>query len=208
MVVTGRIQDLILNPNETGKISQVIGEGEYYGMQTFDQSLLSHVNAGRVETKTAMDFASSPHDFKLMLASAGKRASDIGQILEEEAGDVEDLLSDDSPGLVQNEEPPPIPEAEPVIHSDLTADSVDPDDLGLIGGDEAPSHTPPRRAQVQRPPGNPGNSGPGGRGTPAEEPAAADEEAEDGEGGEDTESETPPSEPGLGHTDYAEIWNR
>jgi hypothetical protein len=48
MVVTGRVQDLILNPNETGKISQVIAEGEYYGMQTFDQSLLGHVQSGRV----------------------------------------------------------------------------------------------------------------------------------------------------------------
>ena len=47
MVVTGRVQDLILSPTETGKISQVIAEGEYYGMQTFDQSLLGHVAGGR-----------------------------------------------------------------------------------------------------------------------------------------------------------------
>ena len=74
MVVTGRVEDLILNPEETGKISQVIAEGEYYGMQTFDQSLLGHVEAGRVSEKVAMDYASSPHDFKLMLASSGQRA--------------------------------------------------------------------------------------------------------------------------------------
>src|SRR6188472_4540732 len=80
MVVTGRVQDLILNPNETGKISQVIAEGEYYGMQTFDQALLGHVEAGRVSEKVAMDYASSPHDFKLMLASSGQRASDISQL--------------------------------------------------------------------------------------------------------------------------------
>ena len=48
MVVTGRVQDLIMSPTETGKISQVIAEGEYYGMQTFDQSLLGHVEGGRV----------------------------------------------------------------------------------------------------------------------------------------------------------------
>jgi len=82
MVVTGRIQDLILSPTETGKISQVIAEGGYYGMQTFDQSLLGHVEAGRVTEATAMEYASSPHDFKLMLASSGKRASDIGQVLD------------------------------------------------------------------------------------------------------------------------------
>ena len=71
MVVTGRVQDLIMSPTETGKISQVIAEGEYYGMQTFDQSLLGHVEGGRVSEAMAMDYASSPHDFKLMLASSG-----------------------------------------------------------------------------------------------------------------------------------------
>jgi twitching motility protein PilT len=80
LIVTGRVEDLILNPEETGKISQVIAEGEYYGMQTFDQALLGHVEAGRVSEKVAMDYASSPHDFKLMLASSGQRASDISQL--------------------------------------------------------------------------------------------------------------------------------
>jgi twitching motility protein PilT len=90
LVVTGRVQDLILNPEETGKIGSVIAEGEYYGMQTFDQSLLKLVQAGAVLEKTAMDYASSPHDFKLMLASSGQRASDITQLLgQEEQADPE-----------------------------------------------------------------------------------------------------------------------
>jgi twitching motility protein PilT len=80
MIVTGRVEDLILNPEETGKISQVIAEGDYYGMQTFDQALLGHVEAGLISEKVAMDYASSPHDFKLMLASSGQRASDMSQV--------------------------------------------------------------------------------------------------------------------------------
>jgi twitching motility protein PilT len=80
MVVTGRIQDLILNPEETGKITEVISEGEYYGMSTFDQSLLRYVMEGRVTEDVALDFASSPHDFKLMLAAGGQRASGIEQL--------------------------------------------------------------------------------------------------------------------------------
>ena len=47
MVVTGRIQDLILNPEETGRISEVIAEGDFYGMQTFDQALLGYVSRRR-----------------------------------------------------------------------------------------------------------------------------------------------------------------
>jgi twitching motility protein PilT len=80
LVVTGRVQDLILNPEETGKISEVIGEGEYYGMSTFDQSLLRYVMEGKVTEEVALDYASSPHDFKLMLAAGGQRASGIEQL--------------------------------------------------------------------------------------------------------------------------------
>ncbi len=80
LVVTGRVQDLILNPNETGKITEVIGEGEYYGMRTFDQSLLGYVMEGKVAEDVALDYASSPHDFKLMLAAGGQRASGIEQL--------------------------------------------------------------------------------------------------------------------------------
>jgi twitching motility protein PilT len=80
LVVTGRVQDLIMNPEETGKITEVIAEGEYYGMRTFDQSLLQYVMEGRIAEDIAMEYASSPHDFKLMLAAGGQRASGIEQL--------------------------------------------------------------------------------------------------------------------------------
>ena len=88
LVVTGRVQDLILNPQETGRLTEVIAEGEYYGMQTFDQALLKHVMAGNLDEETAYETASSPHDFKLMLEAQGQRASGIEQLLstEEPAG--------------------------------------------------------------------------------------------------------------------------
>ena len=47
--MTGRVKDMILNPEETGKLPEVIKEGGYYGMQTFDQALLAHVQSGRVD---------------------------------------------------------------------------------------------------------------------------------------------------------------
>ncbi|MGH2953049.1 MAG: type IV pilus twitching motility protein PilT [Solirubrobacterales bacterium] len=81
LVVTGRVQDLILNPQETGRMTEVISEGEYYGMQTFDQALLKHVMAGNIDEQTAFETASSPHDFKLMLEGQGRRASGIEQVL-------------------------------------------------------------------------------------------------------------------------------
>jgi twitching motility protein PilT len=80
LVVTGRVKDLIMNPEETGKITEVISEGEYYGMRTFDQALLGYVMEGKVSEEVALDAASSPHDFKLMLAAGGQRASGIEQL--------------------------------------------------------------------------------------------------------------------------------
>jgi twitching motility protein PilT len=80
LVVTGRVQDLILNPEETGRITEVISEGDFYGMQTFDQALLQYVMDGVVSEEVAMETASSPHDFKLMLAARGQRASGIEQV--------------------------------------------------------------------------------------------------------------------------------
>src|SRR3954453_13103159 len=82
MVVTGRIQDLIMNPEDTGRITEVISEGDYYGMQTFDQALLGYVTEGVVSEEVAMETASSPHDFKLMRAAGGQRGSVSEQIAE------------------------------------------------------------------------------------------------------------------------------
>jgi twitching motility protein PilT len=87
LVVTGRVQDLILNPQETGRMTEVIAEGEYYGMQTFDQALLKHVLAGNLTEEVALETASSPHDFKLMLDAEGRRASGIEQVVAAAAGD-------------------------------------------------------------------------------------------------------------------------
>jgi twitching motility protein PilT len=73
LVSTGRAKDMIMNGSETGRLSEVIREGEFYGMQTFDQSLFDHVTAGRVTLAAAMEAASSPHDFKLMLDAGASR---------------------------------------------------------------------------------------------------------------------------------------
>ena len=95
LVVTGRVQDLILNPNETGKITEVISEGSYYGMQTFDQALLGYVMDGVISEEVAFDAATSPHDFKLMLAAQGQSASGMEQVIAN--GDVSGPESDDPP---------------------------------------------------------------------------------------------------------------
>jgi twitching motility protein PilT len=82
--MTGRVRDMIVNPDETGRLHEVIGEGGYYGMQTFDQALLSHVQAGRVAMDQALKAATHPHDFKLLVSSDGQRHTSVESVFREE----------------------------------------------------------------------------------------------------------------------------
>jgi twitching motility protein PilT len=83
--MTGRARDMILDPNQTGALGLVIAEGGYYGMQTFDQALYTHVVAGRVSVEDAMLAASSPHDFKLLLESEGRRGTTMADVPDDPA---------------------------------------------------------------------------------------------------------------------------
>src|SRR5437016_3305824 len=80
--MTGRVRDMIMNPEETGRLTEVIFEGEYYGMQTFDQALLKHVQAGRVSMEEALRAATHPHDFKLLVSSDGQRSTSVEQLMD------------------------------------------------------------------------------------------------------------------------------
>jgi twitching motility protein PilT len=82
--MTGRVRDMILNPEETGRLHEVISEGAYYGMQTFDQALLSHVQAGRVAMDDALKAATHPHDFKLLVSSDGQRHTSVESVFRED----------------------------------------------------------------------------------------------------------------------------
>jgi twitching motility protein PilT len=79
--MTGRVRDMIMRPEETSRLSEAIAEGAYYGMQTFDQALHQHVDAGRISMDEAVIAASNPHDFKLLVAADGKSASSVEQII-------------------------------------------------------------------------------------------------------------------------------
>ena len=80
LTMTGRVRDLISNPAETAKLSEVIAEGSYYGMQTFDQALLTLYQAGHITMDEALKAATHPHDFKLLVAAEGQRSTSVDQI--------------------------------------------------------------------------------------------------------------------------------
>ena len=71
LVMNGRIRDLILNPEQTHMIHDIVAESSFYGMQTFDQALLALYRAGLVELSDAMNAATNQHDFQIALKQAG-----------------------------------------------------------------------------------------------------------------------------------------
>ncbi len=75
MRMTGRIHDMILDPTQTHNIYTAVKEGDFYGMQTFDQSLIKLFEAGLVTMEDAMAVASVPHDFKLLAQARGHEVS-------------------------------------------------------------------------------------------------------------------------------------
>ena len=70
LVNTSRIQDLIVEGMSTSEVHKAIKEGDFYGMLSFDQSLLELVKSGDVSQEDAFSYASAPNDFRLALEQA------------------------------------------------------------------------------------------------------------------------------------------
>jgi twitching motility protein PilT len=70
LINTGRVAERIMDPEQTFTIPDVIAEGEFYGMQTFDQALVRLSRDGLVTVEDAKDAATNPHDLVLALQAA------------------------------------------------------------------------------------------------------------------------------------------
>jgi twitching motility protein PilT len=70
-VGTPRLQEAIADPDKTDLIGDIVADGSYSGMQTFDQHLLRLVLDGTVSIGDARLVASNSHDFSVMLKRAG-----------------------------------------------------------------------------------------------------------------------------------------
>jgi hypothetical protein len=78
--MTGRVHDAILDPETATSLRDIVEEGGYYGMQTFDQALYEAFERGDVSMEEALRFATHPHDFKLLVSSDGGTATSMKDI--------------------------------------------------------------------------------------------------------------------------------
>jgi twitching motility protein PilT len=63
----GVMRQCLTDGADSSELLQIIAEGDYYGMQTFDQSLLDLVAHGEVLAAEANAMAINPHNFRLEL---------------------------------------------------------------------------------------------------------------------------------------------
>jgi twitching motility protein PilT len=70
-VNTGRIAEAISEPEKTSLMNDLIAEGSYYGMQTFDQHLVALIRDGAVTLEAAMAASTNPHDLTVELRRLG-----------------------------------------------------------------------------------------------------------------------------------------
>lgn len=71
MINTGRTAEAIVDPSSQPPILDLIAEGDYYRMQTFDQHLFTLVKGGTISYDEAIAIASRPHDLAVTLRNAG-----------------------------------------------------------------------------------------------------------------------------------------
>jgi twitching motility protein PilT len=71
LVNNGRIAERIVDPERTAEIKEVVADGAFYGMMTFDQSLLVLLQEGKITTEAAFEAVSSRHDFELAMQQVG-----------------------------------------------------------------------------------------------------------------------------------------
>ncbi|MCX6461407.1 MAG: PilT/PilU family type 4a pilus ATPase [Actinobacteria bacterium] len=70
-VNTGRVAEAIVDPHLTNTIRHIVSEGDFYGMQTFDQHLTGLFRDGVITLDDAMEASTSPHDLTIELRRLG-----------------------------------------------------------------------------------------------------------------------------------------
>ena len=79
MIMTGTIREYITDPEQTYKIRDAMNDGGYYGMQTFDQSLLQLYQNQQITLEDAIAMAANAHDFKIKVRQLGTTPEQVVQ---------------------------------------------------------------------------------------------------------------------------------
>jgi twitching motility protein PilT len=70
-VATPRVRETIADEGKVAQLGDIVAEGEFYGMRTFQQDAVRLVMSGAIDVDAAESVVPSPADFRLALKRAG-----------------------------------------------------------------------------------------------------------------------------------------
>lgn len=70
LINSGRIREAIIAPNGNPSINELIADGTYYGMQTFDMNLFDLIVENEVSVEDALAVSTNPQDLQVRLRHA------------------------------------------------------------------------------------------------------------------------------------------
>ncbi len=71
MLATSTMKEYILSEKETYMIKEAVEQGDYYGMQSFEQALLSLYQDEKITLDDALAMSSNSEDFKIRIKQMG-----------------------------------------------------------------------------------------------------------------------------------------
>ena len=75
LVVNGRVQSWITDASVREDVQEIIATGDYYGMHTFDQSILDLYARGVIDLRAALAGSTNPHDLTVAMRLRGLETS-------------------------------------------------------------------------------------------------------------------------------------
>ena len=69
-VATTRIREAVADPDKTGLLQDIVAEGQYYGMRTFEQDAVRLVMSGDITVEEAEKVAGRPADLHVRPAAS------------------------------------------------------------------------------------------------------------------------------------------
>jgi twitching motility protein PilT len=110
LLATGRVRELIEDKDRTKEISEAIAQGHLsYGMQTFDQSLMSLLRAQVISYEEALRQATNPDDFALRVSGIASTSDSKWDSFESSDGNAPPASR--APPVMQRAPGPPAPAA-------------------------------------------------------------------------------------------------
>ncbi|MEM7413703.1 MAG: type IV pilus twitching motility protein PilT [Myxococcota bacterium] len=105
LVSTARVRECIADKDRTKEIHDAISKGfTTYGMQTFDQSLMSHVKEGLVTYDEALNHVSNPDDFALRFRGIESTSDGTWDDFSGEEGGEDELIPSEEPAKTEEED--------------------------------------------------------------------------------------------------------